>query len=78
MKLSTTQQRILDLMSNGWELGENLGCNYYGRIQKGGLGKGGEVITVSFSTISALEKRGLIKAKSGTHRTRAFELLGGK
>ena len=75
MKVNKAQQHILDLMGDGWELGESFGCDYYGRIQRDGLGRGGEVITVSISTIRALEKRGLIKVKTADLRTRVFELV---
>lgn len=74
MGLSERQQDIISKMQNGWELGEDCGLDYYGRIQKGGLGKGGEVITVSISTITALERKGFIKMKSDRYATRVYEL----
>ena len=57
MKLSPNQQRILDLMANGWELG--LETTIYGQysIQKGGIGKGGESFPVNGNTAQALFER---------------------
>lgn len=68
MKLSRVQQDVIDKMRNGWELGcySMSGC----RLQKGGLGKGGETQIVSHSTVHSLYKKGLIQQIYGFPATR--------
>lgn len=60
MKLSKAQQRIVDLMNDGWELGyyDGLGGGY--RIQKGGLGSGGDSERVRCDTAYSLIKKAVI------------------
>lgn len=74
MRLSKVQQDILDKMHNGWELGLNGGIDVYCRIQKGGLGRGGEVKTVSCATLWALQERGLIERASEKYPTVYYKL----
>jgi len=64
VKLSTAQQEILDLMANGWELAEYTDYDGGWRIQKGGIGKGGESRTVNCKTAFALWNKDLIKPVS--------------
>ena len=63
LKLSKTQQEIVQLMKNGWELGIHHAYFSDSWIQKDGLGKGGESKNVSITTIWALEKKGVIERK---------------
>ncbi len=60
-KLTTTQQEVIDLIKQGWELGNDLSINGRSWIQKGGLGKGGESKDVSSSTVRTLEYLGYIE-----------------
>ena len=60
MKLSPSQQKVIDLLKEGWELGIDSGWFPDARLQKNGLGKGGEVYRPTFGTINALRKRNLI------------------
>jgi len=62
MKLSKTQQEVIDLMKNDWELGTSMSGEHHSWLQKGGLGKGGESKTVSSATVHALYRKGLIKS----------------
>jgi len=59
-KLSITQQYVIDLMKKGWELGVSTSIHGRCRLQRGGLGRGGESINVNPVTIRALRKQGLI------------------
>ena len=56
MKLSKTQQEVINKMKDGWELGRTTMGLYSPRcwLQKGGLGKGGPTIDVSWATVKAL------------------------
>ncbi len=62
MKTSTTQQRVLDLMGDGWELGKYYGVNTSYWIQRGGLERGGRAENLRGGTVRSLLKAGLIKA----------------
>ena len=63
MKVNAKQQDVLDKMANGWQLGYPTGVYSPGwyDLQKGGQGRGGETMRIHGNTITALEKRGLIK-----------------
>jgi len=78
MKLSPAQEEVLNLMANGWELGQS--TTYDGRswLQQGGVGKGGKSKTISANTIHALFKRKLIHSKKYRfpHRTYTLTELG--
>lgn len=54
-KLTPTQQEVMDLIGQGWELGSSLTIDGRCYLQKGGLGKGGETKNVSSSTVRTLE-----------------------
>jgi hypothetical protein len=60
MKLSKTQQEIVDRLNNGWELGAMSDMSGRCWIQKPGLGRGGESHNVSSATIHALVKKGVL------------------
>lgn len=64
MKITATQQEILDLMKNGWELSQNTDINGCWQIQKGGSGRGGEVRVLNSRTAFTLLDKGFIKMKS--------------
>jgi len=65
MKLTEKQQQVIDLMQDGWQLGRDNHNNGRSWLQKGGIGHGGESVSVSRSTVDSLEKKGLIKSKWG-------------
>ena len=65
MKLSKTQQHVIDLMESGWELGCSTTMDGRCWLQKGGLGQGGETEDVRHNTVHALYKRGLIEGHYG-------------
>lgn len=75
MKLSKAQQFVIDKMRNGWELGQSnsMVCDRC-CIQKGGIGRGGEAVTVSRATKQALFDRGLIRSRGYSFPTEVFEL----
>ncbi len=63
MKLSKTQQEVIDLMKSGWELGQSMAIHSRTWLQKNGLGRGGETKNVSGATVHALYRKGLIDSK---------------
>ena len=75
MKLTAVQQKILDLMDDGWELGESMGLNPNAWIQQGGLGRGGKAQEVRLSTLFGLEQKGLIKVVEEIFPLRRFRRL---
>ena len=78
MKLTNAQQRVLDKMYNGWELGQSTGINQRWWLQKDGLGRGGEVIEVNAITARWLWDKGFIKPCEWSFPTQHFRLEGGK
>lgn len=79
-KLSEKQQKVIDLLRAGWELGLSPAFkpNHPSHVwlQKGGLGNGGEAYEIDERTLSSLIKRGLIKdvEQSRWKRERIFVL----
>jgi hypothetical protein len=65
-KLSDSQLAVLRDMTDGWELGMYSGFSGGARIQKGGLGKGGQARNVHIGTFSALLQRDLIVRGPGS------------
>lgn len=59
-KLSKAQQKIIDLLNSGWEIGWMLDSSDRCWIQKGGAGRGGESRNVNISTARALREAGNI------------------
>lgn len=59
-KLSQPMEDILLAMVSGWGLGSGSSSIF---LQKGGVGKGGQVNRVNSSTVWALSRRGLIECK---------------
>lgn len=60
-KLTPIQQEVIDLIKQGWELGTSTDLSGFSRLQKGGLGKGGETKHVKSSTVHTLEYLGYIE-----------------
>jgi len=75
VKLSKQQDKAIKLMKDGWELGcsETSGKCW---LQKGGLGSGGNTEKVKESTISALEKKGLITYNKRDYPFHKWKLKG--
>jgi hypothetical protein len=59
--LTPSQQRVVDRMREGWELGKGMGGDGSFWLQRNGLGRGGENETVHASTAHALYTRGVIE-----------------
>ena len=78
-KLSKTQQEVVNLINDGWELGMQTGLTGRYWIQKGGLCCGGESKNISSATVHALEREGLIirvaKRKNDQYWLIRFELV---
>ena len=73
MKLSKTQQNIIDKTNNGWALGTSqMVRSNRSWLQKGGLGRGGDTEDVSIATIRALLKKELLKSKYGFPKIEYF------
>lgn len=69
MKVSKTQLEVLRLMAGEWELGRTAsGGNSSYWIQKDGLGRGGKVKKLRYTTGVTLYKKGLIKTASSEFR----------
>ncbi len=64
MKVSKTQEEVLRLMAEDWELGTTGGFEPRYWLQKGGIGRSGESKTVSSATFFALWDKGLIEKES--------------
>ena len=62
-KPTPKQQRVLDMMAEGWELGLYGGLNPSAILQKRGIGKGGAVESVHLGTFVALRRHGKIQCK---------------
>lgn len=60
MKLSESQQLVIDKMNEGWELGYD-NYSFTTWLQKNGIGRGGETIDIRNATLFALYKKGLIQ-----------------
>ena len=69
-KLSKKQEEVVDLMKQGWELGSywinvspsNMKIVY--KLQKDGLGKGGESVKVNKKVMSSLWEKDIIDYKA--------------
>lgn len=66
MKLSKTQQTIVDLMGSGWELGQYSGLAAHIRLQEGGLGSSGKIQEVRAATLQALLNAKVIALRKGS------------
>ena len=66
MKLSKSQQHVVDLMDQGWHLGMTGGINPEPWLQRDGLGYGGPTERIHRGTFWALwKKRAIINKDSG-------------
>ena len=74
MKLSVLQQKVIDLMNEGWELGLTQGFCPRAWLQKNGLGKGGETLNISVATLYSLERNKLIVSQGYSYPTRTYKL----
>ena len=76
MKLSETQQHIIDRMKSGWQLGTSMDLRSRSWLQKGGCGRGGESEDVHGNTVHALSDRKLIVVDSEGFPLRTYKLAG--
>lgn len=74
MKLSKTQQDVVDLMKNGWELGSTMTFEGGCWLQENGCGRGGNTERVSNSTVHALLNKGIICEKKAKFPLRTYKL----
>ena len=74
MKLSKAQQRVIDLMSEGWELGHSRGYQTSAWMQKDGIGRGGDSEKVNANTFFALRGKGLITVAREGFPTNVYKL----
>ena len=76
MKLSKIQQEVIDLMRDGWELGQSKGFHESTWLQQGGCGKGGPTKKISSATLTALYDRGLIVKNEHKYPRTTYKLKG--
>lgn len=74
-KLSKTQRELLEKIASGeWELGTSTAIRRSAWIQRGGIGRGGEVVTVNHATVHALYRRGMITYGDKSFPTRTWKV----
>jgi len=78
MKLSETQQHVIDRMKSGWQLGTSTSLHPYSWLQKDGCGRGGESEDVHAGTVSALYNRGAIVVDVEGFPLRTYKLVEGE
>ena len=67
VKLSIQEEKVLKLVSEGWELGTDIYENGHtgmcerGRLQKNGLGRGDPIEHCKIVTVDALVRKGLLE-----------------
>lgn len=77
--LSKTQQEVVDLMRDGWQLGTAGGFSAtHPWLQKGGCGRGGKSKSISMSTFSALFRAGIIEKDTFKYPVQTYRLNEGK
>ena len=64
MERPATQDEILRLLREGWELGSDMGIDGSWWMQRDGLGRGGPSRRVHAASARALHHKGLIKQLS--------------
>lgn len=74
MKLSKTQEEVVSLMKEGWEMGHSMTMDGNTWIQKNGVGRGGECKTVYANTYAALSRKGFLECISEEFPTMRFHL----
>jgi len=73
MKLTAAQTRVVELMEQGWELGESVSISFGGAwLQKGGVGYGGSSEKVSRATVHALVSKKVIVCTDHSFPTRTY------
>ena len=73
-KLSKAQQKVIDLMREGWQLGYSRGRRPDAWVQQNGIGRGGNSYHFSISTFFALDKLGYLKKVEEGYPTDKYEL----
>ncbi len=66
MKLSKSQEHVVDRMRSGWGLGSSIsmsGDSNLAWLQEGGVGRGGDMEKVRWDTFQALLRKGVITRK---------------
>lgn len=74
MKLSDSQQHVIDRMKSGWQLGTSMDLRAHSWIQKGGCGSGGDAEDVHGNTVSALFDKKIIVMDSERFPLRTYKL----
>jgi hypothetical protein len=74
MTLSKAQQRVIDLMQQGWELGTSQALDSRSWLQKDGIGRGGDTEDVHGSTFHALYVRKLIELNGSDFPSQRWRL----
>ncbi len=77
MKLSETQQHVIDRMKSGWQLGTSTSLHPCSWLQKDGCGRGGEAEDVHAGTVHSLLDRGMIIVDHEGFPLRTYKLAGG-
>lgn len=74
MKLTKTQQEVVDLLKQGWELA--IGRDFHGGcwVQEGGIGRGGRARNIRSDTAHALVKKGVVRCVSRKFPTSVYVL----
>lgn len=73
-KLSERQQKIIDLMAAGWELGVSGSMDFRAWLQRDGIGRGGPTENLNGNTFTSLSRRKLIRQKEQRFPTSKWEL----
>ena len=74
IKLTDKQKDILIKMDTGWQLAEYMTLDGGCMIQKGGIGYGGEAISLRRDMAIYLWKKGLIKQTKAVYPNRFYAL----
>lgn len=77
MKLSETQQHVIDRMKSGWQLGTSMDLRGHSWLQKDGCGRGGETEDVHGNTVSALWSKNIIVTDHERFPLRTYKLAEG-
>ncbi len=69
-----TQDEILRLLREGWELVRDMGIDGSWWMQRDGLGRGGPSRRVNLASAHALRRKGLIKQASAVFPKAVYQL----
>ena len=79
IKTSEKQQKVLDLLKEGWEMAETLSWKPdnppHIRLQQDGLGNGGKVYRTDARTLNSLLARKVVKYKKENHCVKDKKLI---